>query len=78
MTFADLKPGQRARIVGFNPGDASYRRSLLTMGLTPGAEFILARFAPLGDPVEILLSGFSLMLRKAEAKLIRLEIQPAA
>lgn len=73
MTFADLKPGQRARIIGFHPGDADYRRRLLAMGLMPGAEFIMARFAPLGDPVEILLSGFSLMLRKAEAALIRVE-----
>ncbi len=37
------------------------------MGLTPGAEFSVTRFAPMGDPVEIKIRGFSLSLRKEEA-----------
>ena len=45
----------------------SYRKKLLSMGLTPGTEFTLQRTAPLGDPVEIIFRGFSLSLRKQEA-----------
>jgi ferrous iron transport protein A len=43
------------------------------MGLTPGTEFSIVRFAPLGDPVEIALRGFSLTLRKNEADILSIE-----
>ena len=41
------------------------------MGLTPGTCFTLKRLAPLGDPVEIEVRGFSLSLRKTEADAVR-------
>jgi len=43
------------------------------MGLTPGAEFLITRFAPMGDPVEIKVRGFSLTLRKDEAATLLVE-----
>ncbi len=43
------------------------------MGLTLGTEFTLVRIAPLGDPIEISVRGFSLILRKNEAKILKLE-----
>lgn len=66
-TIHTLKAGDRARIVGFGAAAKSYRKKLLAMGLTPGAEFMITRFAPMGDPVEIRIRGFSLSLRKDEA-----------
>jgi len=56
-----------APVVGFNASGKAYRRKLLTMGLTPGTEISLIRVAPLGDPVEIWIRGYSLSLRKDEA-----------
>ncbi|TCV78172.1 FeoA-like protein [Methylomonas methanica] len=43
------------------------------MGLTPGTEFTITRFAPMGDPVEIKIRGFSLSLRKNEASVLLIE-----
>ena len=43
------------------------------MGLTPGTELSVVRVAPLGDPVEIKVRGFSLSLRKDEADALQIE-----
>lgn len=73
MAIGDLRPGERARIVGMGKGMVGYRQRLMAMGLTPGVEFMLTRVAPLGDPVEIQVRGFSMSLRKAEAELLAIE-----
>lgn len=72
-TLGDLQIGDRARVVGFSEGGGSYRRKLLAMGLTPGAEISITRVAPMGDPVEIRLRGFALSLRKDEAAAVSVE-----
>jgi len=69
----DLTPGDIGRVVGFESGNRSYRRKLLSMGLTPGVEFEILRVAPLGDPVEIRVRGFDLSLRRDEAQLLKIE-----
>ncbi|MCI0653828.1 MAG: ferrous iron transport protein A [Methylococcaceae bacterium] len=66
-SIQNMKAGESGRIVGFGTAAKSYRKKLLAMGLTPGAEFHVTRFAPMGDPVEIKIRGFSLSLRKEEA-----------
>lgn len=68
-----LATGDSGRIVGFDQKGGSYRKKLLAMGLTPGTEFTVTRFAPMGDPVEIKLRGFSLSLRKNEASVLMIE-----
>lgn len=68
-----LATGDSGRIVGFDDAGSAYRKKLLAMGLTPGTEFTVTRFAPLGDPVEIKLRGFSLSLRKNEASVLLVE-----
>ena len=45
------------------------------MGITPGAELILRKAAPLGDPIEITLRGYELPLRKAEAAAVLAEVE---
>lgn len=72
-TISNLKVGDRAKVAGFTDTGRGYRRKLLTMGLTPGAEFAIARVAPMGDPVEIRVRGFSLSLRKEEAAALNVE-----
>lgn len=71
MGLKDLKPGESAEIIGFQGKDPIYRNKLLTMGLTKGVEIKLLKVAPLGDPVEILVRGYSLSLRKAEADILQ-------
>jgi len=72
-TISELKVGDRARVAGFTETGRGYRRKLLTMGLTPGVEIGIARVAPMGDPVEIRVRGFSLSLRKEEASALNVE-----
>lgn len=64
----------RLRVIGYESMATGYRRRLLAMGLTPGTDIQVERLAPLGDPVEIKLRGFSLSLRKEEADALILEI----
>ena len=71
-TLADLPPGGlgRVRSVG---GPAAVVQRLQEMGLTPGVQVEVVRFAPLGDPVEIRLRGYLLSLRKGDARGVVLE-----
>jgi ferrous iron transport protein A len=70
-TLKDLKVGTKGIVTQYqkscNKHQKGYRRKLLAMGLTPGTEFTVTRVAPLGDPVEIMVRGFKLSLRKEEA-----------
>lgn len=69
----EMSVGDRGKICGFDGKGSAYRKKLLAMGLTPGVEFSITRFAPMGDPVEIQVRGFSLSLRKAEAETLLVE-----
>ena len=73
MTLGQLAVGEAGKVVGFDKSNRAYRQKLLAMGLTPGTEFTVVRYAPLGDPVEIRLRGFALSLRKAEANALLVE-----
>ncbi len=73
MQLSEIKVGHTARVVRFTAGDKVYRHRLIAMGLLPGTEFKVVRIAPLGDPIEIHLRGFSLSLRKQEASVLHLE-----
>ena len=56
-------------------GEGKYRRRLLDMGVTPGAEIFVRKVAPLGDPIEITIRGYELTLRKEEGKLVTVEVK---
>ena len=73
LTLGDLQSGDRARVTGFTGASPSYRRKLLAMGLTPGAELSVTRLAPMGDPVEISVRGFAMSLRRGEAVAVLVE-----
>lgn len=76
ITFAQLKPGDSVRICGFTKMNSAIRQQLMAMGLTRGVEFQVIRYAPLGDPVEVLVRGFRLSLRKQELQELQLERCP--
>ena len=69
MLLSEIQPGQIVEIVGI-AGRSSFRRRLMELGLVPGTRVELVRVAPLGDPVELLVRGASLSIRKAEAGVI--------
>lgn len=73
----EMSVGDRGRVVGFEPGSKAYKKKLLSMGLVPGTEFSVIRYAPMGDPVEIRVRGFALTLRKDEAATVLVERQSA-
>lgn len=73
MTLKELLVGDRAKVTGYLQSGGAYRRKLLSMGLTPGAELSVTRVAPMGDPVEIRVRGFSLSVRKDEAAALSVE-----
>ena len=72
MTLDQLRIGQTARIIEVDGNDAIAIR-LMEMGLTDGEEISLLGFAPLGDPIEFLIRGYRLSLRKSEAKRVLIE-----
>jgi ferrous iron transport protein A len=71
-TLRNLSPGESGKIKTIT-GTGPIRRRLMDMGLVPGSELIMERYAPLGDPIEIKKRGFHLSLRKEEADTIILE-----
>ncbi len=73
ISLKNLAVGDLGKIIGFDKAGKVYRKRLLAMGLTPGTEFSITRFAPMGDPVEIKLRGFSLTLRRDEAAILLIE-----
>jgi ferrous iron transport protein B len=72
MSLEQLEIGQPARIKGVG-GEGSRRQHFLDMGLIPDAIIKIVKYAPLGDPMEVLIHGYSLTLRKADAALIAVE-----
>jgi Fe2+ transport system protein FeoA len=64
--LSELEPGERG-IVAQVAGPDHLRRRLLDMGLVKGTEVAMVRKAPLGDPIEFLVRGYNLSLRREEA-----------
>ncbi len=56
-------------------GEGKIKRRLFDMGITPGAEVLLRKKAPLGDPIEITVRGYELTLRKTEAVCVTTEVK---
>jgi len=71
-SLSDLRPGEKGRIIKVEAHGA-LRRRILDMGMVPGSDVEMERYAPLGDPIEIKLKGYHLSLRKGEAAVIVLE-----
>ncbi len=65
MKLTELKPGQEAIISQFANSEISLK--LLEMGCIPGERILVEQVAPLGDPISISISGYSLSLRLSEA-----------
>ena len=71
-TLKNLKPNMAARVIRVHGGGA-LRLRIMELGLTPGTPIRVRKIAPLGDPIEIAVRGYSLSLRKADAALVEIE-----
>ena len=68
----DFAPGEKG-VVKKVTAEGALRRRIFDMGFTPGAEVLLRKFAPLGDPIECTVRGYEISIRKAEAEHIEVE-----
>ena len=69
MTLANLQSGAEARVIKINGNNAITKR-LMEMGVVPGGAVKVVKSAPFGDPIQILVRGYNLAMRKAEANVI--------
>ena len=72
MTLNELEIGKTAKITVVG-GEGQLRHHFLDMGLIPETEVTLVKYAPMGDPMELLVRGYELTLRVDDAKLIEIE-----
>ena len=72
MNLRELKVGESAVITAVG-GEGALRQHFLDMGVIPGAEVTVVKFAPMGDPVELQIHGYELTLRLADAEHIDIE-----
>ena len=75
MTLKELKAGACGRITEVG-GEGALRQHFLDMGVIPGAEVTVVKFAPMGDPVELMIHGYELTLRLDDAAKIGIEEIP--
>ncbi len=73
ISLDKLRAGQRGVVVRVG-GKGPAKRRMMDMGLVPGSEVKVVRVAPLGDPIEFEVKGYSLSLRKSEAREITIEV----
>lgn len=72
MNLKELSAGETAKITAVG-GNGALRQHFLDMGVIPGAEVTVVKFAPMGDPVELEIHGYELTLRLADAEQITIE-----
>jgi len=72
MLLSECKTGTKANVIGVT-GDPRIKQRLMVMGITPGVDVKIVKFAPLGDPMELDIRGYSLSIRKSEASSIIVE-----
>lgn len=76
MTLMDVRPGNSCVIKTIYVNNL--RKRIIDMGLTTGTKVMVKKLAPLGDPMEIQVRGYLLTIRKAEARMIDVELASEA
>jgi ferrous iron transport protein B len=72
MTLKDLPAGKAALITAVG-GEGALRQHFLDMGVIPGSEIVLVKYAPMGDPIQFMIHGYELTLRTADAEKVEIE-----
>ncbi|MDD6073314.1 MAG: FeoA family protein [Clostridium sp.] len=71
-TLRDVKCGDTVKVLKLH-GEGAVKRRIMDMGITKGTEIYVRKVAPLGDPVEVMVRGYELSLRKADAEMIEIQ-----
>ncbi|MBE6541170.1 MAG: ferrous iron transport protein A [Ruminococcaceae bacterium] len=71
-TLKQVKVGDTAKVVKLH-GEGAVRRRIMDMGITKGVEIYVRKVAPLGDPIEVMVRGYELSLRKDDADMVEVE-----
>ena len=71
--LSELRIGEIGKIKSIE-GKKEIKRRLFDMGLTPSVNILLKKKAPLGDPIEVSVRGYELILRKSDASMIIVEV----
>ena len=71
-TLKETQVGKTVQVVKLH-GEGPVRRRMMDMGITKGVEIYVRKVAPLGDPLELMVRGYELSLRKADAEMIEVE-----
>lgn len=71
-TLKDAKVGERISVLKVT-GEGPVKRRIMDMGITKGVEIFVRKVAPLGDPVEVMVRGYELSLRKEDAQMVVIE-----
>ena len=74
MLLSELKEGQTAKVVRVG-GDGALRRRILEMGIVKGSGIYIEKYAPLKDPIELIVKGYHISLRVKEAAQISVEME---
>ena len=72
QTLREVSCGQKVKVMKIT-GEGPVKRRIMDMGITKGVEIFVRKVAPLGDPMEVMVRGYELSLRKADAKMIEVE-----
>ena len=71
-TLKDVKVGETVMVIKLH-GEGAIRRRIMDMGITRGVEIYVRKVAPLGDPIEVMVRGYELSLRKVDAEMVEVE-----
>ena len=70
-TLREAEIGETATVVKLH-GEGAVKRRMMDMGITKGTPVFVRKVAPLGDPVEVMVRGYELSLRKADCEMIEI------
>lgn len=76
-TVSEMRPGESGVVVNTR-GEGWTRKRLLDMGVTKSAPLTFKKSAPLGDPLEVVIRGYALSLRRKEGDLVDVEVTAKA
>lgn len=71
-TLKEALCGETVSVTKIN-GTGALKRRIMDMGITKGTKLFVRKVAPLGDPVEIMVRGYELSLRRGDAEIIEIE-----
>jgi len=71
-TLKQAAIGETVRVIKLH-GEGAIKRRIMDMGITKGVEIFVRKVAPLGDPIEVMVRGYELSLRKDDAEMIEVE-----